>query len=259
MTEQKIVDVTDLVGEVKESDIAPYTGEFELKPVPVEQEDNDSAKDASAEEGKGKEKVTDAEERSEAERVMEETKDIQGDFDYKDILTKDKRDYSVKVVTEALGRVDSIKVPRAKELEELDAKDKGSNWRIALYIQICSEELHPDNRGRHKRLVQSLGKIINKFLSSVKVLSPGDVEKILRIGGCMARLIALKPPKRDGNGRKITVTDGARRKCEYYYQVMIGNRNFMREEFTKAGIDDELDNMKRLEHAGWIFHADPVK
>jgi hypothetical protein len=257
MAEAKIVDITDLVGKVKESDIAPYTGEFELNPVPEEKEKKPSAKDVPLK--KGKEKVRDVDKRSEAQRVMEETKDMQGDFDYKQILTKDKRYYSVKVVTEMLGRVDSLKVPRAEELEEMDAKEHGSNWRVALYIQIRSEEMHPDNRGNHKRLVQSLGKIINKFLSSVKVLSPGDVEKILRIGKCMARLIALKPPKTDGNGMKITVTDGARRRCGYYYQVMIGNRNFMREEFTKAGIEDELDNMKRLERSGWVFHADPGK
>jgi hypothetical protein len=220
--------------------IAPYTGEYPLKPVVEEEKENGDKK-------KGR-----------VEELMESAEEIQEDFDYKNVLSLDKTCYRIRVVSELLNKDKLILVPRAEELEELDAKDGGgANWRVLLYTQIRTEELHPDNQGRHTVLVQTLGKIINKFLSTVKILSPGDVEKVMRFGGCISRLIALKPPKRDGKGREIIVTDGARRRCDYYYQVMVGDKAFMAREFRKQGIENEGENMERLERSGWIFHGIP--
>jgi hypothetical protein len=109
-----------------------------------------------------------------------------------------------------------------------------------------------------ERVWDCLREVLLGLLNGNPSVGLADVEKILRWGDCNVFLIA-RPPPIVGKVKGI-IENGRGERCEWFYDMVYGIPDLLRDSFEKYDCENSRQNMERLEKAGHIVrNYDAVK
>jgi len=172
---------------------------------------------------------------------------------------------------ETKKRTTTLRVPRKRELEELDRKDNESDIakygvptykRVYFYCSIfdveTDEKLRRDAAMREQRIVEH----IRDWLETHRELTLRDVQETFLRSDILTNIVAIRKRSADKafeessdkrlGGNKY-IYNNKRALCEYTYAVVFGDMGMLRMYFASEEISSMIDNLERLEKAGHIL------
>ena len=157
----------------------------------------------------------------------------------------------------------TLRVPRRRELEDLDRKDNESDIakygvptykRVYFYCSIfdveTDEKLRSDAPAREQRIVEH----IRDWLETHRETSLRDVQETFLRSDILTNIVAIK--KRSSEkmlGGNKYIYNNKRALCNYTYAVVFADLGMLRSYFESEKIDSMSENLERLEKAGHIL------